>query len=77
MIWSLFRLFLLGCLFFCIFQFYLDNCMNLYYNCIKIINTVKTHHTVHTEKHGERLRCLIQKEGLYDHTGLSGPASDL
>ena len=29
------------------------------------------------QKHGERLRCLIQKEGLYDHTGLSGPASDL
>ena len=48
-IWSLFRLFLLGRLFFYIFQFHLDNCMNLYYNCIKIINTVKTHHTVHTE----------------------------
>lgn len=48
-IWSLFRLFLLGSLFFYIFQFHLDNCMNLYYNCIKIINTVKTHHTVHTE----------------------------
>ena len=31
------------------FQFHLDNGMNLYYNCIKIINTVKTHHTVHTE----------------------------
>lgn len=36
---------------FLIFQFHLDNCMNLYYNCIKMINTVKTHHTVHT------LRC--------------------
>ena len=52
---------------FLIFQFHLDNCMNLYYNCIKMINTVKTHHTVHTEN----------MEGLYDHTGLSGPASDL
>ena len=62
---------------FLIFQFHLDNCMNLYYNCIKIINTVKTHHTVHTETCAERLRCLIQKEGLYDHTGLSGPAPDL
>lgn len=34
---------------FLIFQFHLDNCMNLYYNYIKIINTVKTHNTVHTE----------------------------
>ena len=25
---------------FLIFQFHLDNCMNLYYNCIKIINTL-------------------------------------
>ena len=34
---------------FLIFQFHLDNCMTLYYNCIKMINIVKTHHTVHTE----------------------------
>ena len=33
---------------FLIFQFHLDNCMNLYYNCIKVFNTVKTHHTVHS-----------------------------
>lgn len=61
---------------FLIFQFHLDNCMNLYYNCIKIINTVKTHHTVHTET-WRTVAVFDSKGGTYDHTGLSGPASDL